>query len=130
MRRLGLITLVAVLAALFISIATLTAGAQTANSASQPSVSQGTVTGANPSERRAAKRDIVDEEALPDYSQVVDSTNSRRFEAPGWNGGGSDVWAHGGKYVSAGSSTSDARFKLKTPTGGDYALYAWWPGRS
>jgi cell wall-associated NlpC family hydrolase len=120
---------VAVLAALFISIATLTAGAQTTSSTSQPLVSQGTVTGANPSERRAAKRDIAEEETLPDYSQVVDSTNSRRFEAPGWNRGGSDVWAHGGKYVSAGSSTSDARFKLKTPTSGDYALYAWWPVR-
>src|ERR687890_1313917 len=129
MHRLGLITLVAVLAALFISIATLTAGAQTTHSASQPSVSQGTVTGANPSERRTAKSDIAEEEILPDYSQVVDSTNSRRFEAPGWNRGGSDVWAHGGEYVSAGSSTSDAHFKLKTPTSGDYALYAWWPGR-
>jgi cell wall-associated NlpC family hydrolase len=129
MHRLGLIISVAVLAALFISVATLTAGAQTTDSTSQPSVSQGTVTGANPSERRAAKRDIAEEETLPDYSQVVDSTNSRRFEAPGWNGGGSDVWAHGGEYVSAGSSTSDARFKLKTPTSGDYALYAWWPVR-
>src|SRR5215211_1198028 len=43
--------------------------------------------------------------------------------------GGSDVWAHGGEYVSAGASISDARFKLKTPTSGDYALYAWWPVR-
>ena len=129
MRRLGLITLVAVLAALFISIATLTAGAQTTNSTSQPSVSQGTVTGANPSERRAAARDMAEEEKLPDYSQVVDNTHSSRFDAPGWKPGGSDVWAHGGKYVSAGASSSDARFKLKTPTSGDYALYAWWPAR-
>lgn len=132
MHRLGLIISVAVLAALFISIATLTAGAQTTDStSSQPSVSQGTVTGAHPSkaERRAAKSDMAEEETLPDYSQVVDSTHSRRFEAPGWKRGGSDVWAHGGEYVSAGASTSDARFKLKTPTSGDYALYAWWPVR-
>src|SRR5215217_7121538 len=115
MRRLGLITLVAVLAALFISIASLTAGAQTTNSTSQPSVSQGTATGVNPSkaERLAAKSDMAEEETLPDYSQVVDSTHSRRFEAPGWKRGGSDVWAHGGEYVSAGASTSDARFKMK-----------------
>jgi cell wall-associated NlpC family hydrolase len=131
MHRLGLIILVAVLAALFISIAALTAGAQTTDSTPQPSVSQGTVTGANPSkaERRAAKSDMAEEETLPDYSQVVDSTHPRRFEAPGWKRGGSDVWAHGGEYVSAGASTSDARFKLKTPTSGDYALYAWWPVR-
>ena len=112
MRRLGLITSVAVLAALFISIAALTAGAQTTDSTSQPSVSQGTVTGANPSmaERRAAQSDMAEEETLPDYSQVVDSKHSRRFEAPGWKRGGSDVWAHGGEYVSACTSTSDARF--------------------
>src|SRR5215204_5763906 len=83
MHRLGSITLVAVLAALFISIATLTAGAQTTHNASQPSVSQATVTGASPSERRAVKREMLEEEALPDYSQVVNSTNSRGFEAPG-----------------------------------------------
>jgi cell wall-associated NlpC family hydrolase len=129
MHRLGLIILVAVLAALFISIAALTAGAKTTDSTPQPSVSQGTVTGANPSERRAAKSDIAEEETLPDYSQVVDSTHPRRFEAPGWKRSGSDVWAHGGEYVSAGASTSDARFKLKTPTSSDYALYAWWPAR-
>ena len=129
MRRLGLIISVAVLAALYVSIATLTAGAQTTDSTSQLSVSQGTVTGANPSERRAAARDMAEEEKLPDYSQVVDNTHSSRFDAPGWEPGGSDVWAHGGNYVSAGASTSDARFKLRTPTGGDYALYAWWPAR-
>ncbi len=129
MRRLGLIISVAVLATLFVSIATVTAGAQTTDSTSQLSVSQGTVTGANPSERRAAARDMAEEEKLPDYSQVVDNTRSSRFDAPGWKPGGSDVWAHGGNYVSAGASTSDARFKLRTPTGGDYALYAWWPAR-
>jgi cell wall-associated NlpC family hydrolase len=130
MRRLGLLISVGVLAALFISVATLAAGAQTTHStSSQPSVSQGTVTGANPSkaELRAAKSDMAEEETLPEYSQVVDSTNSLRFEAPGWKRGGSDVWAHGGEYVSAGASSSEARFKLKTPTSGDYALYAWWP---
>ncbi len=129
MRRLGLIISVAVLAALYVSIATLTAGAQTRDSTSQLSVSQGTATGANPSERRAAARDIAEEEKLPDYSQVVDNTHTSRFDAPGWKRGGSDVWAHGGNYVSARASTSDARFKLRTPTHGDYALYAWWPAR-
>jgi hypothetical protein len=108
MRRLGLILSVAVLATFLISIATLSAAAQTRKSgdislAPLPRLwgSQGTVTGANPSmaERRAAQSDMAEEETLPDYSQVVDSTNSRRFEAPGWNRGGSDVWAHGGKYV-------------------------------
>jgi cell wall-associated NlpC family hydrolase len=131
MRPFGLIISVAILAGLSISIATLTAGAQTTDSTSQHSVSQGTVTGANPSkaERRAAMSDMAQEESLPDYSQVVDNTQSSRFDAPGWKRGGSDVWAHGGEYVSAGASNSDARFKLRTPTSGDYALYAWWPAR-
>src|SRR5919107_749248 len=129
MHRLGLISSLVVLAALFVSIATLTAGAQTADSTSQSSVSQGTVTGADPSkaERRAAKIDMAEEETLPEYSQVVDSTHPSRFDAPGWKQAGRDVWAHGGRYVTAGTSNSDARFKLGTPTSGDYALYAWWP---
>src|SRR5919106_763554 len=129
MHRLGLISSLVVLAALFVSIATLTAGAQTADSTSQSSVSQGTVTGADPSkaERRAAKIDMAEEETLPEYSQVVDSTHPSRFDAPGWKQAGRDVWAHGGRYVTAGTSNSDARFKLRTPTSGDYALYAWWP---
>jgi cell wall-associated NlpC family hydrolase len=126
MRRIGLIVLVAVLATLLVSIATFAAGAQTTSSTS---VSQGTFTGAAPSdaERRAAALDMAEEESLPDYSQVVDNSHSWRFDAPGWKLGGSDVWAHGGNYASAGASTSEARFKLKTPTDGDYALYAWWP---
>ena len=129
MRRLSLITLVAVLATLIVSIASLTAGAQTTDSTSQLSVSQGTVTGASEAELRAARRDMAEEESLPDYSQVVDNANLSRFEAPGWKRGGSDVWAHRGNYVAAGNSTSNARFKLRTPTDGDYALYAWWPAR-
>jgi cell wall-associated NlpC family hydrolase len=52
------------------------------------------------------------------------------FDAPGWKRDGSDIWAHRGTYASAGASTSDARFKLETPTDGDYALYAWWPARA
>jgi hypothetical protein len=71
---------------------------------------------------------MAKEESLPDYSQVVDNANSGRFKAPGWKRGGRDSWAHGGDYASSGASTSDARFKLRTPTEGDYALYAWWPG--
>jgi len=72
---------------------------------------------------------MAEEESLADYSQVVDNNQSWRFEAPGWNRVGSDMWAHGGNYVVAGDSASDARFKLRTPTDGDYALYAWWPAR-
>ena len=140
MRRLGLILSVAVLAAFLVSIATITAAAETetsdstlqaASTSSQLSVSQGSVTNATPSpaERRAALRDMAEEENLPDYSQVVDNAQSRRFDAPGWKQGGSDSWAHGGDYVSAGTSSADARFKLRAPTDGDYAIYAWWPGR-
>jgi cell wall-associated NlpC family hydrolase len=135
MRRLGLIISVAGLATLLISIATLAAGAQTntaTNDAqaepSGPNLSQGTVTGASRAELRAIHRDVAQEERLPEYSQVVDNANSRRFEASGWKRGGKNSWAHGGDYVSAGAAT-DARFKLRAPTDGDYALYAWWPAR-
>src|SRR5918999_508216 len=122
MHRLGLISSLVVLAALFVSIATLTAGAQTADSTSQSSVSQGTVTGANPSkaERRAARIDMAEEETLPEYSQVVDSTHPSRFDAPGWKQAGRDVWAHGGRYVTAGTSHSAPPFPLKNPPSGGH----------
>jgi cell wall-associated NlpC family hydrolase len=141
MRRLGLILSVAVLATLLVSIATITAGAETstpestlqaAPTSSQLSISQGTFTVAQASEAElsAVRRDMAEEERLPDYSQVVDNAQSGRFDAPGWKRGGRSSWAHGGDYVSAGTSTTDARFKLRAPTDGDYALYAWWPGRN
>ncbi|MDQ3864295.1 MAG: hypothetical protein M3317_12520 [Actinomycetota bacterium] len=93
MRRLGLILSVAVLATFLISIATLSAAAQTNKSgdislAPLPRLwgSQGTVTGEKPSraERRAAKLDLAEEENLPYYAQVVDNAQSERFDAPGW----------------------------------------------
>ena len=134
MHRLGLVISVAVLATLLVSVATLTAGAESTAEAEpsgpDPSISQGTVTGASEAELRAVRRDIAQEERLPDYSQVVDNAQSGRFEASGWKRGGEDSWAHGGDYVSAGASTTtDARFKLRAPTDGDYAFYAWWPAR-
>jgi cell wall-associated NlpC family hydrolase len=139
MRRLGLIVSVAGLATLLVSIATLAAAAETkTRESTEPSgpdlsISQGTATGASQSELNAVRRDMAQEESLPDYSQVVDNANSGgRLDAQGWKRGGTDGLAHGGDYVSAGPDTpgaKDARFKLKTPTDGDYALYAWWPAR-
>ena len=141
MRRIGLVVSVAVLATFLVSVATITAGAQTDttkyDAQAEPSgsdlpISQGTVTGASRAELRAIHQDVAQEERLPDYSQVVDNANSGRFDAQGWNGGGMDGLAHGGGFASAGPDTvgaGDARFKLKVPTQGDYALYAWWPAR-
>jgi len=138
MRRIGLVVSVAVLATFLVSVATITAAAQTntANRGAQaessgPDLSQGTVTGASRAELRAIHQDVAEEELLPDYSQVVDNANSGRFDAQGWTRGGKDGQAHGGGFVSAGPDTArDARFKLKAPTKGDYALYAWWPARA
>src|SRR5215212_153719 len=119
------------------SVTTLSAGAGTSGQNTSPdaeadSVSQGTVTGASQSELEAVRQDMAQEERLPDYSQVVDDTSDERFDAPGWKVGATDDLAHGGSYASSGADTpgaGDARFKLKVPTSGDYALYAWWPSK-
>ena len=123
------------LAVCLILVATISAGAQTRGDGSFAArggakhVSQGTVTGASRSKLDAVRRDVAEEERLPDYSRVVDNVSDRRFEAPGWKKGATDGLAHGGSFaVSAGAKS--ARFKLKVPTPGDYALYAWWPARS
>ena len=83
-------------------IATMAAGAQTAGgglSASEDGearVWQGTVTGASGSELDAVRRDVAEEERLPDYTQVVGDTSDRRFVASGWKKGATDGLAHGG----------------------------------
>jgi len=98
-----------------------TSGQNTVSGVETGSISQGTVTGASGSELEAVRRDIAQEERLPDYSQVVDDTSDGRFDAPGWKMGSTDDLAHGGAYASSGADdpgAGAARFKLKVPTSG------------
>jgi cell wall-associated NlpC family hydrolase len=137
-RRLILIISSGFVALGFVSVTTVsttaeTSGQNTVSNAETGSISQGTVTGASQSELEAVRRDIAQEERLPDYSQVVDDTSDGRFDAPGWKMGSTDDLAHGGSYASSGADdpgTGVARFKLKVPTSGDYVLYAWWPSQA
>jgi hypothetical protein len=124
------------LAAFLVLASVISAGAQTEGDGSSIAredmarVSQGTVTGASRSELDAVRRDVAEEERLPDYSRVVDDTSDGRFEAPGWKKGATDALAHGGSYASSASGldgAGNARFKLRIPTSNDYAVYAWWP---
>src|SRR5919199_131269 len=99
------------LAAFLVLIATISAGAKTEDDGTTLSredaarVSQGSVTGASRSELDAVRRDLAEEERLPDYSQVVDDTSADRFDAPGWKKGATDELAHGGSYTSSASGT-------------------------
>jgi cell wall-associated NlpC family hydrolase len=123
------------LAVFLVFMATISAGAQTTGdrttdserSASRPS--QGTVTGATGAQLDAVRRDLAEEEQLPDYSRVVDDTSNWRFDAPGWKEGSTNDLAHGGSFAVPDGGAGEARFKLNVPTSNDYALYAWWPER-
>ncbi len=136
MHRIQVVFAATGLAAFLVFVATISAGAQvTGDGSSAPEdgtqqVSQGTVTGASQSKLDAVSRDVAEEERLPDYSQVVGDTSDRRFAAPGWHKGATDVLAHGGSFAFSDADTNDAkdlRFRLKVPTSNDYTLYAWWP---
>jgi len=133
MNRVQVVFAAAGLAVFLVFVATISAGAQTTGDGSSTSedgttrISQGTVTGASQSELDAVRQDVAEEEQLPDYSQVVDDTSDWRFDASGWKEGLTDELAHGGSYAASVASAGDARFKLKIPTSGDYALFAWWP---
>jgi cell wall-associated NlpC family hydrolase len=125
------------LATLLVLLATFSAGARTSGDGTSADfeveatrVSQGTVTGASRSELDAVREDVAEEERLREYSRVVDDTSGRRFEATGWKKGATDDLAHGGSYAASVAGAGAARFKLKVPTRGDYALYAWWPDRA
>ncbi len=90
-------------------------------------VSQGSAGGDTP-EARAARRDLAEEERLPDYSQVVDNSTRGRFFAPGWEHVSGDDGSHGADHAvaRAGSDAKKATFRVKIPTNNDYAVYAWW----
>ena len=135
MREIRIVFAGAALAVFMVFVATISAGAQMTGDGTSASedgavrVSQGTVTGASRSELDDVREEVAEEERLPDYSQVIDNTSGRRFEAPGWKKGATSDLAHGGSYAVSAAGAGDARFKLKVPTRGDYALYAWWPSR-
>ena len=136
MRKVQIVFAAACMAAFFVFIASISAGAQTSGEGSSvpeqgfTGVSQGTITGASQSELEAVRQDLAEEDKLPYYSQVVDDTTTARFAAPGWKKGATSELAHGGSYAFSGSGTPDAkglRFKLRVPTSNDYSLYAWYP---
>jgi cell wall-associated NlpC family hydrolase len=134
MRRLILIVSAGCIALCLVSITTLAAGAQTSNGDSETgtldgSISQGTVTGATQSQLEAIRREMAQEDRLPDYTQVVDNTSSGRFVSPGWNTAGTSDLAHGGSYASSVSAAKDARFKLRVPRSGTYSVYGWWTAK-
>jgi NlpC/P60 family len=97
-------------------------------------ISQGSAIGASSAELAAVRADVAEEEALPDYSQVVDNDNAERFSAPGWDlgsdGSGAGQVSHGGSYVRSGSDGQPASFEVTIPTSNDYTVYAWWPAFS
>ena len=135
MHRVQVVFAAAVLAVFLVFVATISVGAQTTGDGSSTSedgttrISQGTVTGASQSELDAVRQDVAEEERLPDYSQVVDDTSDQRFDTSGWKEDLTDGLAHGGSYAASVAGAGDARFKLKIPTSGDYALFAWWPSK-
>jgi cell wall-associated NlpC family hydrolase len=90
-------------------------------------VSQGSV-GGETLEARATRRDLAEEERMPDYSQVVDNSTKGRFVAPGWERASGSGGSHGGDYAlaKAGSDAKKATFRVKIPTDNDYGVYTWY----
>ena len=98
-------------------------------------ISQGSALGASSAELAAVRADVAEEAGLPDYSQVVDNSDTGgRFSAPRWHEGsdGSGVGqvSYGGSYVRSGSDGQPASFQVDIPTSNDYTVYAWWPAFS
>ena len=99
-------------------------------------LSQGSAPGATSAQLAAVRADVAEEERLPDYSQVVDNSNERRFSARGWQtlrdrlGVGYAQVSHGGTFAISGSATAPARFRVRIPTSNDYTVYGWWPALS
>ena len=95
-----------------------------ASSSSGGFVSQGSVVDSDSPEALAARKDLAEEERLPDYSQVVDNITKGAFRASGWKVQRGSL-SHEGDYVVAGKAK--ARFGVRIPSSNDYSVYAWWP---
>jgi len=64
------------------------------------------------------------------YTQVVDNKTSGRFYAAsswGTSSWSSQRYGSDYRYTKPGSTASEARFKVKIPSRGKYAVYGWWP---
>lgn len=90
------------------------------------STSRGSIADADSPEVIAARKDLAEEENLPDYSQVVDNTTKGAFSAKGWKVQRGAL-SHGGSFATARGAKSPARFAVKIPTSNDYSVYVWWP---
>lgn len=97
-----------------------------ASSSSGGFVSQGSAVEMDSPEAVAARRDLAEEERLPDYSQVVDNTRKSAFRAPGWKVQRGSL-SHKGSFVAARKAKAPARFAVRIPSSNDYSVYAWWP---
>ena len=67
------------------------------------------------------------------YKQVVDNATSNRFKAASnWSTGSWNSQRYGAsyRYASPGTTYSSAKYRIKTPTRGNYAVYGWWPAGS
>ena len=67
------------------------------------------------------------------YSQVVDNTNDNRFKAASnWSTGSWNSQRYGSnyRYASPGTTYKGAKYRVKTPARGNYAVYGWWPAGS
>ncbi|WP_166177446.1 golvesin C-terminal-like domain-containing protein [Rubrobacter tropicus] len=151
MRRLIFVACAVFAAMSLVSLATLSAEAQSVDQYAAPDQPDADVSEDAPPAEPAAEASVqpppppadVDEPdaagledrvantvAKDPYSQVVDDTTRGRFSAPGWKREKA-TGAHGGSLHGAtGRQNSDARFKVKVPTAGYYTLYARWPANA
>ncbi|MDP9437269.1 MAG: N-acetylmuramoyl-L-alanine amidase [Actinomycetota bacterium] len=64
------------------------------------------------------------------YAQVVDNATAERFYAAsnwGTSSWSTQKYAGDYRYAKPGTTTIEAKFKVKIPSRGKYAVYGWWP---
>jgi N-acetyl-anhydromuramyl-L-alanine amidase AmpD len=67
------------------------------------------------------------------YSQIIDNANPNRFyAASNWGASSYSSQRYGSnyKFASPGTTYNGAKYRVKTPTRGNYAVYAWWASAS
>lgn len=90
----------------------------------------GSPVSANPSKDKRETNVIPElKEKFPEYSQVVDNSQKRRFEAPGWDteSGKSRSYDKNYRTIESSEKKRSARYKVKIPATDVYSVFAWWP---
>ncbi len=123
----GGVTLRAALIVSAVFLASGIAGTVSISNASEARSEPSPTTPEDPNKLEGVEERVLNESPKNPYHQVVDDSDARNFEAPGYQGRQAEVGAFGNGYAVATDKAVAASFKMKVPETRYYSVWARWP---